>query len=100
MQKINLPNTHSPEHPADVFYEVNQESTHTYEENIKNVNGKIMSITAAIRSQHSELSKYLDEMPITLPTKDDPKVTVENLNKYYDSLCLLLSTYNVEHPSK
>jgi hypothetical protein len=38
------------------------------------LNEKILKITMRIKEQYPELSKYLNEMPITIPDEKDPEV--------------------------
>ena len=59
----------------------------------KELNKKIMTITMLIQEQHPELSKYLDEMPITIPNENNPEIKVKNLEEYYLSLTILLEKY-------
>lgn len=61
------------------------------------INAKIMKITMVIHENYPELSKYLNEMPITVPIDSNPKVNVENLKKYYDTLLTLFRNYVAEH---
>jgi hypothetical protein len=50
------------------------------------LNRKILDMVDKIRDHHPELIKYLDEMSITLPTENNPKMNAEQLNAYLDSL--------------
>jgi hypothetical protein len=50
------------------------------------LNRKILAMVDKIRDHHPELIKYLDEMSITLPTENNPKMNAEQLNAYLDSL--------------
>ncbi|MBY0486518.1 MAG: hypothetical protein K2P85_04930 [Flavobacteriaceae bacterium] len=61
------------------------------------INAKILKITMVIHDNYPELSKYLNEMPITVPTDTNPEVNVKNLQKYYDSLLTLFRNYVAEH---
>lgn len=61
------------------------------------LNTKIMKITMVIQENYPELSKFLNEMPVTIPTENHPQVTVNNLQKYYDSLLTLFRNYVAEH---
>ncbi|GAB3721750.1 hypothetical protein [Flavobacterium koreense] len=61
------------------------------------INAKILKITMVIQENYPELSKYLNEMPITIPIDSNPKVNVKNLEKYYDSLVELFRNYVAEH---
>ena len=60
------------------------------------LNKKIIDITMLIQKKHPELSKYLAEMPVTIPDVKSPEIDVENLQKYYNSLKDLLSKYEFE----
>ncbi len=64
----------------------------------KELNAKILKITMTIKEKYSELSKYLDEMPVTIPDEKHPEVTTKALQSYYDSLKSMLSKYILEHP--
>lgn len=66
----------------------------------KSLNSKILEITMKIKNEHPELSKYLEEMPVTIPDEKNPEITTKNLKTYYDSLNVLLNKYILEHPSK
>lgn len=59
---------------------------------------KIISITTLIREKHPELIIFLEEMPVTIPNENDPKLNLEALNNYYNSLISLLKKYEIEHP--
>lgn len=65
---------------------------------MKTINEKILAITMLIEEQHPELSKFLLEMPVTIPDLNHPKVDDEMLQSYYQSLCDLLTEYKIEHP--
>lgn len=57
------------------------------------LNAKILKITMTIKEDFPELSKYLEEMPVTIPGEEHPAVTVKNLSAYYDSLMAMLGKY-------
>ncbi|HAQ21414.1 MAG TPA: alpha/beta hydrolase [Prolixibacteraceae bacterium] len=65
---------------------------------ILDLNSKILKITMTIKDDYPELSKYLDEMPVTIPSEKDPEVTLKLLNEYYESLQALLNKYKIEYP--
>jgi len=71
-----------------------------YKDKEKNLNSKILEITMTIMDQYPELSKYLEEMPVTIPDEKDPEITVKKLESYYDSLNSLLNKYISEHSTK
>ena len=45
------------------------------------------------------LSPYLEEMPVTVPSDDDPEVTLNQLKSYYESLNSLLEKYKDDSPN-
>ncbi len=59
---------------------------------------KIMSITSLIKEKHSELMPFIDEMPVTIPNENNPQLNLKALKDYYDSLCVILKKYDIEHP--
>jgi hypothetical protein len=61
------------------------------------LNAKIMKITMVIHDNYPELSKYLNEMPVTIPIDNHPEVNIKNLQKYYDSLITWFRNYVAEH---
>jgi len=64
----------------------------------KDLNSKILKITMMIKDQYPELSKYIEEMEVTIPDEKDPEITLKNLKTYYDSLNSMLNKYILEHP--
>jgi hypothetical protein len=54
---------------------------------------EIVAITMTIRDVHPELSKYLNEMDITLPYVANPVITQKVLQDYYNSLNAILKSY-------
>ncbi len=63
------------------------------------LNVKILKITMHIKDKYPELSKYIEEMPVTIPDKISPIINTESLVSYYDSLNALLDNYILEHPA-
>jgi hypothetical protein len=61
------------------------------------INAKILKITMVIQENYPELSKYLNEMPISVPIDSRPEVNALNLQKYYESLLTLFRKYVAEH---
>ena len=59
---------------------------------------EILAITLTIKDKYPELSKYLEEMPVTIPNIKDPEITRKNLKSYLESLKTLLNKYILEHP--
>ena len=62
----------------------------------KELNEAIFKITLKIQSEFPELSKYMEEMPITIPTPN-PSVKLKSLIDYYDSLKNLMEKYAKSH---
>ena len=61
------------------------------------LNDDILKITMLIEEKFPELSKYVDEMPVSAPDAVNPAVNQKNLQDYYDSLLALLKKYNTNH---
>ena len=59
----------------------------------KEINDKILAITMEIQSKHPELLKFLDEVPVTIPTESSPEINRKVSNDYYDSLRNILKKY-------
>jgi hypothetical protein len=66
----------------------------------KELNAKILTVTMTIKDKYPELSKYLEEVPETIPDETNPDITLKNLKTYYDSLNSILNNYILEHPIK
>ena len=54
----------------------------------------ILKITMKIKTDYPELSKYLEEMPTTIPDVKNPEINIKILQDYYNSLESLLKKYN------
>jgi hypothetical protein len=65
---------------------------------LEELNTLIAEITTEINENYPELIKYLDETPLTLSNQDDPDVTLDNLQSYYESLVSILEKYKSERP--
>jgi hypothetical protein len=63
----------------------------------KELNADILAITMIIQERFPELSKYLAEMPATIPNVSSPEITTKTLQDYYDSLKILLKDYDINH---
>lgn len=61
------------------------------------LNAAILKITTLIQTECPELMKYLNEMPITIPDVNNPKINTVILKEYYDSLVDLLCKYAPNH---
>jgi hypothetical protein len=82
------------------LYEQSFDKTSIEGEAEKELNTKILKITMTIKDKYPELSKYIEEMPETIPDEKHPEITSNNLKTYYDSLNSALSKYILEHPIK
>jgi len=76
----------------------NSENLTRFENTEKELNANILEVTMKIRDHYPELSKYLDEMPVTVPSEKDPEITLNHLQTYYESLNSLLNKYKVDYP--
>ena len=70
----------------------------TNEQLEKDLNSRIMKITMMIMDHYPELSQYLEEMPVTVPSENDPEINLNHLKSYYESLISLLKKYKVDYP--
>jgi len=61
------------------------------------LNSKILKITMVIKNQYPELLEFLNEIPLPIPTENNPKTTLNNLKKYGESLNSILTKYKLEH---
>jgi AAA15 family ATPase/GTPase len=76
----------------------NMEKTNKINEQIENdLNAKILKITMKIKDHYPELSQYLEEMPVTVPSENDPEITLNLLRTYYESLNSILNKYKVDY---
>ncbi len=64
-----------------------------FSEEEKELNGKILQLTVKIQSEYPEIAHFLDEMPITIPKKENPKVLVGELRSHYEYLTKILQKY-------
>jgi hypothetical protein len=58
------------------------------------LNAEILAITLMIQEKYPELSKYLAEMPITIPISANPEININTLQSYCNSLNVLVEKYN------
>lgn len=61
------------------------------------LNADILKITLMIREKYPELSKYISEMPSTIPNVESPEINVKILKDYYDSLEVIIQNYAKSH---
>lgn len=64
---------------------------------IKELNDRILKITLLIRTNYPELSKYLLEMPETIPDIENPEMNKKVLHDYLNSLKEILNKYAPNH---
>jgi len=89
---------HNKESQPDI-HEQGQKKVVDYEEAMKALNSKIVGITLAINDQCPELSEFLEEMPATIPSENNPEMTLSHLLAYYESLNSIFNNYKLEHPA-
>ncbi len=70
------------------------------ESKIAALNAEILAITLKIKKEHLELSKFIEEMPVTIPTENNPEITVKNLTSYLESLTTMLQKYEKDQHAK
>jgi len=58
------------------------------------INKDIINATLGIQTDFPELSKYINEMPVTIPNLANPEITTNNLKDYNDSLNVLVTKYS------
>ena len=61
------------------------------------INKDIIETTMVIDEKFPELSKYIEEMPVTIPTTIEPEINETNLKDYQISLDALLNKYAANH---
>jgi hypothetical protein len=63
----------------------------------KELTDTILKMTLKIRYEYPELSKYLVEMPETIPDTNVPEINIQTLKDYHESLLSLLNKYAPNH---
>lgn len=61
------------------------------------LNQHIVAITSAIQEQYPELMKYLDEMPLPIPSNQANKMSQQDFKDYLDSLKKIVEHYSKAH---
>ena len=61
------------------------------------LNADILKVTMTIQDKYPELSKYISEMPVTVPNVKNPAIDLKNLQDYYNSLNEILKKYAPNH---
>jgi hypothetical protein len=67
------------------------------DERMKRLTSKILKITLHIKHIHPELSKFIEEMPISTPDENNPEISLKNLKTYFDSLIAINNEYEKQH---
>lgn len=62
------------------------------------LNTKIMELLTIIQEKHPELTPYIGEMPITVPSDSSPEVNSQILQDYYDSLNQIVTNHIKNRP--
>ena len=60
------------------------------------ISNDIVKMTLRIQEDFPELSKYIGEMPVTIPNVANPEITTDNLKDYSESLNELVTKYSKE----
>lgn len=63
----------------------------------KKINKSILELNMKIKEEFPEISKYIKEMPITIPDTENPKINSKILQEYYDSLIVIIKNYSENH---
>jgi hypothetical protein len=58
----------------------------------KELNADILQVIMKIKETYPELSKYINEIPVSTSNADFSETNYKNLKDYYDSLYSLLTT--------
>jgi len=66
----------------------------------RDLNLKIIQVTMKIKDHYPELTKFLEEIPVTIPDETNMEITLKNLKSYYDSLSSILNKYILEQSEK
>lgn len=61
------------------------------------LNEMIIEIKNLITSKYPELQQFLEEMPVTIPVKDNPEINSKILSGYYNSLYDLVEEYKANN---
>jgi hypothetical protein len=57
----------------------------------------ILQTTMQIQLEYPELSKFLEEMPVTIPDVKEPVMSYQIMSDYSNSLTILLEKYASTH---
>lgn len=64
------------------------------------LNKRILKTIQIINTCYPELTKFIDEMNITIPNEEHPEITHQILRSYHKSLKSLVQRYAAAIPSK
>jgi len=64
---------------------------------IQDIENQILTLTTSIEVNYPELYASLDENPMTIPSKNQPKMTVNIMEEYLNSLKSILKQYIKTH---
>jgi hypothetical protein len=53
---------------------------------IQKLNADILYLIDLIDKKHPELNKYLNELPIIIPYKENPEISISDLKSYRETL--------------
>lgn len=59
----------------------------------RELNSEILRVTLMIHTEYPELSKFIEEMPVTIPNVEQPEINISILSDYLDSLNSLIFHY-------
>lgn len=57
------------------------------------VNFEIIRMNQFIEKKYPELSKFIQELPVTVPNKKNPVINIKHLLNYYESLLSMVTHY-------
>lgn len=58
------------------------------------INDDILQIKMKIQEKYPELTKYIEEMIITIPYEETPEINSTHLKNYFDSLVSMVDGYS------
>ena len=64
------------------------------------LNRKILNIKRIIKDKFPELSKFLDEIPLSIEDSSLSEISYHDLDEYYRSLEAVLNKYKLEYPDR
>jgi hypothetical protein len=64
------------------------------------LNAEILKITLLMQKEYPELTKYISEMPVTIPNVESPEINNKILKEYYDSVEAIMKKYAQNHVEK